>query len=333
MKFGSQLSPKTALGLFLLMVVIVFAQAFWWVVFMARLVAEKLYMAEQLGATPDFIERIHNQEIARQIMVGMEGVFFLVLVLLGAWLIYRALVKTEELKFHQQNFLSAVTHELKTPLASVKLYLDALESTKIAEDRKQRVIPRMKEDIERLESMVENILEAGRFERSGYHLNKSSFDLSALVQSCVDDMSRHPSTLPLSVTRHIQPNIQWYGDEAALGRAVGAILGNSLKYHNGKDIHVSVKLAADRHSIRLAVSDHGIGFEPGEERVIFDRFYRVGDELTRGQPGTGLGLYLCREIIRAHGGTCEAYSEGVGKGATFTLTLKPCLQNENNTAG
>jgi two-component system phosphate regulon sensor histidine kinase PhoR len=331
MRIGSRISPKTALILFLLMVLIVFAQAFWWVMFMARLVAEKLYMAEQLGASPELVDRIHKQEITRQIMVGMEGVFFLALILLGAWLIYRALVRAEELKFHQQNFLSAVTHELKTPLASIKLYLDALDSTKIAEDRKRNVIPRMREDVERLESMVENILDAGRFERSGYHLNKSSFDLSALVTARVDEIGQHPSTIPLSIERKIKPGVQWYGDEAAIGRALDAILGNCLKYHDGLAIKISVKLEVEGERIMLTIADRGIGFEPSEAQAIFDRFYRVGDEMTRSQSGTGLGLYLCREIMRAHGGTVEAYSDGPGQGAKFTITLIRCAQDENDT--
>jgi len=315
------------------MVVVVFAQAFWWVVFMARLVAEKLYMAQSLGATPEFVDRIHKQEIARQIMVGMEGVFFLVLVLVGAWLIYRALVKTEELKFHQQNFLMAVTHELKTPLASMKVYLDTLQSPKIPQEKKQEIMPRMKEDIVRLEKMVENILDASRFERSGYHLKKTQVDFSALVQERLDELNRHPLHIPMTIDRNIQPGIQCFGDAAALGRAVDAVLENALKYHDGKSVHIGVGLTLNQKTASLTVTDNGVGFEPKEARVVFDRFYRVGDELTRSQSGTGLGLYLCREIIRAHGGTCSARSEGPGTGAAFTITLKSGVCDENDIAG
>ena len=116
-------TPKTGFILFISLSVVLFIQAAWWITFMAILLDEKVDIAVQLGADEAFIDKIHHEEVSRQIMLGMEGVFFLGLVLLGAWLIYRALVKTEQLKFHQQNFLMAVTHELKTPLASIKIYL------------------------------------------------------------------------------------------------------------------------------------------------------------------------------------------------------------------
>ncbi len=105
------LSPKQALILFVSIATVLVAQAAWWVVFMARLVDEKVQMAIDLGADQAFVDMIHRQEIRRQVMVGSEGVFLLLLVGFGAWLIYRALVRAEELKFHQQNFLMALTHE------------------------------------------------------------------------------------------------------------------------------------------------------------------------------------------------------------------------------
>ena len=333
MKVARQLSPKRALWLFLFMVTVAFAQAVWWIVFMARLTAEKVDIAQQLGGTAEFIEQIHRQEVTRQIMVGTEGVFLLVMILAGSWVIYRALVQTEELTFHQQNFLMAVTHELKTPLASMKLYLDALQSTKIAPEKKAGIIPRMKEDVVRLEKMVENILDAGRFERSGYHLNKSTFNLSALVTGRLEAIQKVPTTVPLEVERTIQSDVLWYGDEVAFGRAIDAVLENGLKYHGGSKIQIATKLSADSKQIRIAIADHGIGFTAADAKAIFERFYRVGDEMTRAQSGTGLGLYLCREIIRGHGGQVAAASDGPGRGATFVITLKRDETHENNTAG
>jgi signal transduction histidine kinase len=315
-------SPRSALALFLFMITALFAQALWWIVFMARLTAEKVEMAGKLGGSPAYVQQIHEQEIQRQIMVGLEGVFFLVLILIGAWLIYRALVRTEELKFHQQNFLMAVTHELKTPLASMKLYLDTLQSTKIAEERKEQVIPRMKEDVQRLERLVENILDAGRFERHGYQLNKKDFDLSALVTSRVEIMAKVPLEIPVKIDREIEPGIQYFGDPAALGRAFDAILENGLKYHDGKKAEVAIKLSSDPRLITITVTDKGVGFDKTASRSLFERFYRVGNELTRRQSGSGLGLYLCREIVRGHGGDVTASSAGTGLGATFTITLR-----------
>lgn len=318
----TNLSSRRALWLFTIMVVFLLAQAIWWVVFMARLVGEKERMARQLNATPEYLEMIHQQEIKQQIMVGLEGSFFIIVFAVGIWLMYRAVVRTEELKFHQQNFLMAVTHELKTPLASMRIYMDTLQSPKISPEKKQEIIPRLKEDASRLEKLVQNILEAGKFERQGYHLNVESFNLSTLVHERVKVLDRIPTEIPMKVETDIAEDIQISGDAQALGRAIDSILENSLVYHDGQRVVVSVRLRAERGKVRIEIADEGVGVEKKELARIFDRFYRAGDEMTRRTSGTGLGLYLCREIIRAHGGKVEAQSDGPGKGTRFTVILK-----------
>jgi signal transduction histidine kinase len=129
------------------------------------------------------------------------------------------------------------------------------------------------------------------------------------------------TSVPIELKADIQPEISAFGDGMAIARAIDAILENCLKYHNGQ-IHIDIGLADTKGKIALTIADRGIGFERKDSKAIFERFYRVGDEMTRQQSGTGLGLYLCREIIRAHGGKVEAHSEGPGKGAEFTITLK-----------
>jgi signal transduction histidine kinase len=319
---ANNLSSRKAFWLFTIMVIFLLAEAVWWVVFMARLVGEKERMARQLNATPEFVEMIHRQEIQRQIMVGLEGSVFIIVFAVGIWLMYRALVRTEELKFHQQNFLMAVTHELKTPLASMRIYMDTLQSPKISPEKKQEIIPRLKEDANRLEKLVHNILEAGKFERQGYHLNVEQFNLSNLVHDRAKAMDRLPMDIPKKIETDIQDGINITGDAPALGRAIDAILENSLMYHDGKQVSVSVRLRAEHRKVRIEITDQGVGVEKKELARIFDRFYRVGDEMTRKASGTGLGLYLCREIIRAHDGKVEAYSDGPGKGTKFIVTLK-----------
>lgn len=328
-------TPKTGFILFISLSVVLFIQAAWWITFMAILLDEKVDMAAQLGADQAFVENIHQEEVSRQIMLGMEGIFFLVLVLFGAWLIYRALVKTEELKFHQQNFLMAVTHELKTPLASIKIYLDTLQSVKISEEKKATVIPRIKADVGRLEKLVENILDAGRFERSGYHLNKEQFNLTDMVTQGLDKLQTLPIQSRLQINRDLESDISMYGDRKALARAFDAILENSLKYSDKDKIIIDAGLKQKTEKIELVVSDNGIGLSRKETSEIFNRFYRVGHEMTRGKPGSGLGLYLSREIIRAHNGKITAHSNGVGNGTTLIITLKSGQNgnNKNNTAG
>ncbi|MBD3404152.1 hypothetical protein GF420_14775 [candidate division GN15 bacterium] len=316
-----RLSSRTALILFIVLVVIAFAQAIWWVVFMAILVDEKVDIARDLGASPEMVQMIQEQETRRQIMVGLEGTFFLILLLVGAWLIYRALVKAEELKFHQENFIMAVTHELKTPLASMLVSLDSMASPRIPEDKKQTLVPRMKDDIRRLERIIENVLQAGRLDRDGQPIELQPTDLSRLVERSIDRLSGFSSPVPVTINRDIEPEVMIMADQAALTRAIEAVLENSLKYHDGQQVEVTVKLTTTDSKVMLSITDKGIGLSREDCETVFERFYRVGNELTRRSTGTGLGLYLAREVIRAHKGTIAARSEGEGKGATFEITL------------
>ena len=317
-----KITAKRALGLFIAIVVGVFLQAVWWIIFMAKLLNEKVELAEQFQAGDEFIARLHEQEIQRQIMLGSEGVIFLGVIIFGAWLIYRALVQTEAMKARQQNFLLSVTHELKTPIASLRIYLDTLESPKSADEKKRNVIPRMKQDAVRLERMVNNILEATRFDHHKYLLDTIEINLSQMLKEAVISLEGIAEDQPRTVTTDIKPDIFTEADPKALRRAVDAVLENCLKYHNKNQIHIDVKLEQIRNKIAITVSDEGVGFESAESEALFDRFYRVGSEMTRSADGTGLGLYLCREIVRAHGGEVKASSKGPGKGAQFTIELK-----------
>lgn len=320
-RLSLKLTPRSALILFIAIALVALTQAVWWIVFMANLTNEKVELAQQLGADQAFIDRFHEQEISRQIMLGMEGVFFLVLILLGAWLIYRALVRNEELKFHQQNFLLAVTHELKTPISSIKIYLDSLDSPKIAPERKTEIMPRLRESTLQLERLVESVLQAARFDQAGYQLAVAPFSLSELFERKVAEFRRLPAKRPLSLEAESAPGIEVSGDQVALGRALESIVENGIKYNESETIRLKLVLAVERGRVVISVTDNGIGLEPGDRSRIFERFYRVGNELRRSRPGTGLGLYLTREIIRAHKGRIEAISDGPGRGSTFRIEL------------
>lgn len=328
------LTPKKALILFLSIALVLIAQGVWWVILMARLFDEKVDLAIELGASEEFVQHLHDEEIARQMMIGSEGIFFLILVGLGAYLIYRSLAKNEELNFHQQNFLMAVTHELKTPLASMKIYLDTLKSDKIDQEKKLAIIPRIKDDVNRLEKQVENILEAGRFERSGYKLTPEEIDLSQMVENCLSRLTKLSLKKELVINKNkFENKIIYRGDPFALMRAIDALLENSLKYNDADNIILDIDLYGLKNNIYLKIKDNGIGLAKADLYRIFERFYRVGNELSRTNAGSGLGLYLCREIIKAHKGTIVAKSEGIGCGVEFNIILKVNKKYENNSAG
>ena len=292
-----------------------------------------IFKSSKLGADRDFIGHIQDEEISRQMMVGSEGIFFLLLVGVGAWLIYRALVKNEQLKFAQQNFLMGVTHELKTPLASMKIYLDTLKSEKIPQEKKLEIIPRLKDDVNRLEQLVENILEAGRFEKSGYKIHKETFDIIQLINFSTDRLKEHSHQKKLHITKNSFPDEYiFYGDRYALKRAFEAIFENSLKYSDKETIELNINFKPDSHHINIIISDNGIGIEKKDIDLIFERFYRVGQIINQSKPGTGLGLYLCKEIVKAHKGTISVSSDGFQKGVEFKIQLKVMKNHENNIA-
>ena len=315
------LSPRAALTTFIGMVVFVLAMATWWIIFMARLTREKVDIAHSLGANAVFLENLHRQEIQRQIMVGSEGVVFLLLVLLGVWLIYRSLRQAEILRRRQENFIMAVTHELKTPMASIDVYLDTLQSEKIPTEKKLHVIPRMKNDLHRLERLVDDILEAGRFESGESRLSLQPVDLGGLLHSLADGLGERADGGAVKIVRNIEPGVVMNADASVLGRAFGAILDNAVKYSGGQQPQLTIALRRTENHAEITLSDRGVGMARPELELIFDRFYRVGHEMTRASRGTGLGLFLCREMIRAHGGKVSASSEGIGHGSKFIITL------------
>jgi len=319
-----KLTPKTAFVLFIGLAIVVLTQAVWWIVFMARLVDEKVELAELFGADREFLDQMHEQEIIRQMMIGSEGIFFLVLVLVGAWLIYRTLKKTEELGYQQQNFLLAVTHELKTPIASIMIYLNSLASPKISDDQKKQIIPRMSEDLKRLEKLVDNILEAGRFERGQFKINNDNFDLIELIKDRIEIIQKAYITRDLKINFTNDEPIRMVGDQQALRGAVEAVIENAIKYNQDNPV-VDISVKDENEMIILVISDNGVGMDKHEQNKIFERFYRVGSEMNRQKAGSGLGLYLCREIIKAHGGQIDVYSEGHGKGSRFTIKLRKNL--------
>lgn len=316
-----RLTQKAALIIFVVLVVFVLAMAAWWIIFMAQLTDEKVEIAQELGAAPEYLDQLHEQEIARQKMVGSEGVVFLLLVLAGVLLIYRTLVQAERLRRHQENFLMAVTHELKTPLASIAVYLDTLQSSKIPEEKKQAVIPRMKLDLRRLERLVENILEAGRFDAAAFSPNRQRIDLSELLQSIASDLELYHPATQIRIDLKVDPDVKISADGPVIRRAIGAVLDNAVKYSGGSEADIAITLHRTNKDAEVVIGDRGIGIDKKERDAIFDRFYRLGSELIRASGGTGLGLHLCREMIRAHGGEVVARASGTGPGSEFVITL------------
>ncbi len=317
-----QLKPRAAFLVFYFMLIFLMANAVWWFILMERVIDEKIEMSQELGASPEVIEQIYEQESSRRRMVILEGVVFFLVLLAGLWMIYRTLVKQRELRQQQENFMMAITHELKTPLASINLYVDSLLTPEIAEQEKQNILPKIKHDVYRLKRQVENVLEVARHHGLTEKSRYESFNLSQLLGQRLDELKKFYTNANYRLRTDIEVSVRIYGDRRSIGKAIDLVLENSLVHNEGRDIEITVELSLSNDIISLNISDNGCGVDKEELANIFEQFYRAGPELTRPSYGTGLGLYIAKEIINSHGGTISVISDGPSKGIKFLIILK-----------
>jgi signal transduction histidine kinase len=246
-----------------------------------------------------------------------EGSTFLFLILLGAIYVYREVRRQIRQQLQQQNFMMAVTHELKTPIAVTKLNLETLLKHRLDAEKQQRVIQMALQETNRLDALANNILIASQLEGGGYARTKEVLDFSDLSERSVRDYrNRFPDKEWIA---NIQPGCTITGDPFLLQLLVGNLLDNALKY-SPKEGAITLTLATEGRHVLLSVKDKGPGIPEEEKKKIFDKFYRSGQETTRQTKGTGLGLYLCRKIADDHKATIKV-ADNSPTGSIFTVTF------------
>lgn len=252
--------------------------------------------------------------------VAAQGGFMALGVLLGLIYIYRKLNTEMELVLRQRNFIATVTHELKTPIAALQVWTDTLFTRELNEERKARIHELMGMDLERLSELVSNLLEAARAEAGSLELKLEPLDLGPWLKAVCEAMGNRLGLGALNLTTELGRDIWVMGDPKALGTVVENLLSNAYKYADNPR-QTTVTLDGDRDDVFIVVSDRGNGIAGKEMPRIFQPFYRVGDELTRQAPGSGLGLFLSKEIILRHHGEIRVASRGKGLGSSFTIRL------------
>ncbi|MGF7081872.1 sensor histidine kinase [Mucilaginibacter sp. UYCu711] len=233
-------------------------------------------------------------------MILSEGSMFVIVLSFGAYYMHRSINRERKLQEQKKNFLLSVTHELKSPLASIKLLLQTIQKRDLTKAQIQDFIGKSLLDIERLDDMVENMLLASKIENRSYSFPKASFSLSVLVDSIVNrlQLTKCDGSMKI-INAEIEPKIEFTGDKFALTSVVTNLVENAIKY-SGPCEPVDVKLFQKEGKIYLHVADHGIGISDAEKSRIFDKFYRVGSEDTRNTKGTGLGLYIVKQVLDKH---------------------------------
>jgi two-component system sensor histidine kinase SenX3 len=249
------------------------------------------------------------------------GVLLLATIISGVVLNTIFLVREIRRNEQKDAFINAVTHELKTPVASIRLYLETLQTRAVDEEKRTEFYRVMLEDSDRLLATIEQILRTGRIGHAGRQLNLARIDLSGVVEECLarartlyhvpqDSLEYRPAS-PVTVL----------GDPEEVRAAVSNLIDNAVKY-SGTNVKVTVETApVDGKYVMLRVRDQGEGIPKAELKQIFKRFYRVPGQLATRVKGTGLGLYIVRSVAKRHGGRAWAESEGPGRGSTFVILL------------
>jgi len=278
--------------------------------------------SEMFSIAPELLAELKKDARGKTTMFISEGSFFVLIMLIGAFLIYRTLRKSEELNLRQAGFIQSVTHEFRTPLTSLRLYLETLQSGAVKSDDSRKLYDKMLDDCERLDSMIDNVLEAGHVGRREYEIKLSESDLRHDLAEYLDGLRPYIERLGGSLKTEITASeIRARTDYQALGRAVRALVENAVKYAPPDKRDVTVRLAECDGRAIIAVSDCGPGIPANERDRIFDRFYRINDDRSRRIKGTGLGLHLVQHIVEAHGGTITVDSPGKDQGSTFAVKL------------
>jgi signal transduction histidine kinase len=247
-----------------------------------------------------------------------EGSTFLLVILVGALFVYRATREQLRLSKQQQNFMMAITHELKTPIAVVNLNLETLQKRKLDEEKQQHLIRATLQEADRLNVLTTNILVTSQLESGSYQPNKEDIDLSILTEEVAADfLNRYPNRM---IQRRIDNRVYFTGEKLLLQLLVSNLLDNALKY-SLKDKPVGIELTRPGKKIYLKISDEGTHISDEEKKRVFDKFYRGGNEATRKAKGTGLGLYLCKRIADNHKAKIKITGNPVG-GNIFIVEFK-----------
>lgn len=257
-----------------------------------------------------------NGTSKRVFMIIGEGSVFLVLLLFGLWKIKRSVQKEIQLARQQQNFMLSVTHELKTPIASTKLYLQTMLKHQLSEEKQLDILQKAIDETKRLEQLVEQILTAARLEKQNLALNKTAFSLNEFIETQVGIQTKR-FAIPIQI--EVFTPVQLHTDQLILGTILNNLIENAVKYApSEKGIQIAVDVS--EFEVNIQVKDFGPGISESDQRLLFKKFTRLENEETRSTKGTGLGLFIAYECAKALGGNVS-YSRLPAGGSCFQINM------------
>jgi len=260
-------------------------------------------------------KKVINERERKSTQYLGEGITFFLLIVAGAVYVFRIINKQFVQAEQQHNFMMAITHELKTPIAVTKLNLETLQKRNLEPEQQQKLIQTTIHEANRLNSLCNNILLLSQIDSGGYSFTSEQFDLSKLAQECVADFKLlFPQR---AIKSEIEKDVFLVGDRLLLQLAINNLLDNAIKYSKKEDV-VLLKLNKEKKKIKLEVVDEGDGIPISEKKKIFEKYFRGAQRQAK---GTGLGLYLSKEIVKQHGGEIHVTNNDP-KGSIFEIALK-----------
>jgi two-component system, OmpR family, phosphate regulon sensor histidine kinase PhoR len=258
---------------------------------------------------------LYDKYKRQRLMILTEGLVFMLLQIGGLWQVRRVFGREIELAQQQQNFLHSITHELKSPLSSVKLTLQTILKRNLELPQRDKLLNNAISDTVRLESLVDNILFAAKIEKDTHGFANEELNLSDLTIAAAEKFTTNNKQIILKTT--VQDNLYYHIDQMGFISVIINLIENAIKYSEPQtEIHLSL-VDVDRHVV-LTVSDQGHGIANDDKVRVFDKFYRIGSEETRRTKGTGLGLYIVKRFVEIYQGSIDL-ADNTPKGSIFTL--------------
>ncbi|MBI2839762.1 MAG: HAMP domain-containing histidine kinase [Acidobacteria bacterium] len=274
-----------------------------------------------LRPSAELIGQIEQRYRIKLIQVVGEGALLVILILITMLMLYYMFLVEARVRRSMENFLSTVTHELKTPIAGMKALLQTLSTRSIPEEKQAEYLEMGLRESARLQHLVDNVLVANRLDRKRMQVEVQPVELRPLLERVVGSWRRvFPAAGMLRLS--CQDSIVVAADPEAVGIVLDNLLDNAFKY-SPQPPHITIDVESDEDSVSIAVGDQGIGMDAADMENIFDKFHRATQNGVKTIKGSGLGLYIARNLTRAVGGELTAESDGRGRGSTFRLRLKP----------
>ncbi len=295
----------------------------WWFVDLSiqndeiRAIKIKYISTSGLAYEKEYEEIIEASRL-NTIQYAGEGAAFILLIIAGAIFIYRGFIRELKLSRDQQNFMMAITHELKTPIAIAKLNLETLQKHKLSEAQQEKILNASIQETNRLDILCNNLLISSQIEAGGYQIIQEAQNISEIVKNCADDyIARFPNRIFI---KSISFDIFIKGDIFLIQIAISNLIENAIKYAP-KEKPITVSLCKENGNAIIKIIDEGLGISEAEWPFLFKKYYRSGNESTKRAKGTGLGLYLVDRICKVHKGNISIENNPKG-GSMFIFTLK-----------